>query len=297
MLYYFKYGITFPQILDITVNIVAGISMLWFLGAILGFKFEGRWKKCLVCILGGICGYLALLLNIDRYLHDRNYTVKLLTFFVYSLFFLKGKIITKAISSILTLEMMLIGASISTTLFSFVTGLSSMAAYERVGYRYILFRCFDILLAVLLYYTVILFLRKTRIMEDKSNYFGITVVGITTILVVFSTSVKQNYYIDNMLLVSIFIGIVLINVAVYYFTIKRQKSEQARATLQQQYNFQRDYINDVNDLHQKLRQVKHDMKNHIQCVASMINDDKKRRQSIILKSCRRRFQSTYPIPL
>lgn len=275
MQYYLEHGITLLQSLDTTVNIVACISMLWFLGAILGFKFEGHWKKCLVCALGGICGYLALLLNIDRYLHDRNYTVKLLTFFVYSLFFLKGKIITKVISSILTLEVMLIGTSISAMLFSFFTGLPSMSAYERVGYRYVAFQLFNIIFIFLLYCAVVVFLRKTKIMENRANYFGVTVVGITTILVIFSTSAKQNYYMDNTLLVSIIIGIIFINVAIFYFSVKREKAEQARASLQQQYNFQKDYINDVNDLHQKLRQVKHDMKNHIQCLASMINDDKK----------------------
>lgn len=271
---YFK---SFTATFEYTVSFLEILLMLYFLSSCLTTKFKGKKKTIIIKILYGFM-VTDITMMVNFYKGNRISDFVLVgLILIFCLVFLKSKLLAKIILSIINVLLVYIVTYISKIITSFLTNKGLDYILNECGITRIIFKFLTLSILFIVYRLIINFLNRKEYKLTNSELIIMALVAVVSIylaycdywVVGYGADIKRNVYYITMLC-----GIVIINLIVQYQFVKIGKEEKTRLTIEQKYNYQQKYINDVNEIYNQIRKTKHDLKNNITCAAMLINDKK-----------------------
>lgn len=258
-------------IFELLVNMVEEGTALLFMSVYLGWRYSGT-KRVVGYIIATIASVGLITYFNSLFLNEGLYTLLLmLMYFIYALVCLKGDVYSKLFISAFTNSLMSFIAIISIMLFSICVETEQL--YMNSGPRYgVIFFSKTLLILV----CVLLLKFKNSNMKPKMRVNVATAVpfigilsasGITSIFL--KTDLAQ-----EMLFVSF--AVLFVNLLIYYIFIKISKDmeeESEAKALLQKYELDKKHAVEVEELYSKTCSIRHDMVNHLETVASLIEKD------------------------
>ena len=259
---------------ELLVNVIEEGTALLFMSFYLGWKFKGA-KRIAGFTLATIAAVILISYFNSLFLNEGLYTLLLmLMYFIYALVCLKGDIYSKLFISAFTNSLMSFIAIISIMLFSMFFETAQL--YVISGPRYgVIF----VSKALLILVCTLLIKFKNSSLDPKMRVNVATVVpfagilsasGITSIFL--KTDLAQ-----EMLFISF--AVLFVNLLIYYIFMKisRDMEEESEAKiLLQKYEMDKKHTTEVEELYSKTCSIRHDMVNHLETVASLIEKDSKK---------------------
>ncbi len=259
---------------ELLVNVIEEGTALLFMSFYLGWKFKGA-KRIAGFTLATIAAVILISYFNSLFLNEGLYTLLLmLMYFIYALVCLKGDIYSKLFISAFTNSLMSFIAIISIMLFSMFFETAQL--YVISGPRYgVIF----VSKALLILVCTLLIKFKNSSLDPKMRVNVATVVpfagilsasGITSIFL--KTDLAQ-----EMLFISF--AVLFVNLLIYYIFMKisRDMEEESEAKiLLQKYEMDKKHTTEVEELYSKTCSIRHDMVNHLETVANLIEKDSKK---------------------
>ena len=206
-----------------------------------------------------------------------------LIIFIYALMKLKGTIINKLFSAIIPIIIMIISSAFITNFYSVLFGIP----FEAILSERSLPRAAAVVSAQLLIIYLMMISMKILKKEQRDTKLNmgewiliISLLGISMLISAVlnftsleNVSLKVHYYI-----VLIFLGILLVNIIVFYMVLGLSRANSIRhqnqlLKIKQEYNQQ--YISNANAEFEVIRKIRHDFRNNISAVYQLVEDDKK----------------------
>ncbi len=200
---------------------------------------------------------------------------------LYAVFFLNGSIYEKIVlASIDNVLKMITGISVL-TLISYLSPLEVTNLITKRGIE----RFIVLAMAMSSYF----FLTRMILRLQRNNKFALTIMEWIAILSVFITSFAAGVLVFEILLTSpntkqndfyavlIMISLILINVLCYYIFVKMSAKNKERL----QYTFmelrlkeQEKNLIEMKQSYEEIRKIRHDMKNYVECAATLLHSGK-----------------------
>jgi hypothetical protein len=199
--------------------------------------------------------------------------VSLVICFIYSIFFLKGDVYIKIFAVFTSNVLILIINSLVLTGFSKIYN----SGFEELIMSRNAVRFEILLITKFLYFLftqiILVLCRKKEYELNKTEWTAVLTVFLTTLVgtaAVFEIMLSQY---SDIACVILLIGLVLINLSVYFFMIKisidnREKTHMKLLGIQ--LSEQKDRICEINEMYGEILQIRHDMKKCISCVGALI---------------------------
>lgn len=251
-----------------------------FIGADFAVRFlKGKNRKCTI-----ICFFLILLsdivittlLNSFILFEGALGFIRIIINFIIILFLMKDTLFEKIITSILIDASMLIISLVSLNTLSAAFNISITELASENGFVRL----------INLFATKFVFFIFTRIMiqiKRKNTYslsfmewFTLSIVFIIAVFVemlIFNVTLQYDISTNNPSFIAVGIGLVLINVFVYALMVNISRKNAERTELlidKMQLEMYRNQLTDAEKQYNEMRNIRHDMKNHLQCISELI---------------------------
>ncbi len=269
------------QICEIAATVLETAILLEFINKLLGSKLRGiRNILQLLCAFVLINGYMITSAHISVKYSAVLDLFGIFLYVVYTLIFMKGSIIYKIITPIL---------SIMTILF--INLIVSITASNVLNYApNDLLESGNVLRIFLLFITKFSFFILTRFVLkvvkpkeaflDKHELMAVSVIFIISVMIVgFSSEVYysdiRNGTIDKFLII-LLVGLVVINIIAFilFGIIARKNREKLKYTMMEmQYELQKKSYDSVRTVYHNLQILQHDLKNNLLCVYNLIENN------------------------
>ncbi|NYB75555.1 GHKL domain-containing protein [Sedimentibacter hydroxybenzoicus DSM 7310] len=266
-------------VFELSVNLFESYLMVEFISKYNGYKFYGIKRNIL---FGGTV--IAIFLNVtamnyvQSYVESANY-ISLIIIVSYSLYALNGKNKIKIFSCIVFNVLMILTAMIS---------LLSISTIFIVDIKYIIttfsvYRLTAAILSKILLFYLSRIIIKIRVnqYEKSSNlsWFAVTLIPVLTIFIMVtiteSVLVNKDPRISFYFLLSM-IGLIIINAFSYFMFTKlgeEHKKNLENTIINQRYILSQKHNDEVKELYNEIKIIKHDMKNHLINIREYINNN------------------------
>lgn len=266
---------------ETAVNMLECLIIADFVSEYLGNRYAGKKK-----VSGFLLLWLLLFINVTISNHVTNYegiaiVIPIFICFVYSLFFLNGKVLGKLFVSVLVMAIIVIVNLLVMISISF----ASVIPVENVFANQGIHRVIAVISSKFLLFFVTRALLRIKSKNEEyikpSEWVVTIVIPFISILIIIalldvSLLVGQNDQIQFYLLL-ILVAVAATNIITYYLyirTIRNNKLKIQYELLQQERTYQQEHIDDVRKLYEEIRQIRHDLKNNITCTAELVKAQK-----------------------
>lgn len=199
---------------------------------------------------------------------------------IYTLFFLKGNILVKLIMPVVSFVINVVISFSLIYLISFATGQTiEQLILESSVYRYFLVAMVNITNVTMLLILLRLSKKEIKITKwtDAIAFIIVPSVAIFIIYCTFFVLAKTGYRSDIMLfLMLICLSMVIITVIVWLMMSRLSKDNEIKTKLllsEQREKLYEENVIQTNAQIEKVVKVKHDMKNHLMCIGSLISEN------------------------
>lgn len=253
------------------------IISIYFITTYLDSKYEGKSKISTMCL--AILFLFTIIFFKDAFMVREGYFALIYPalYTLYAVICLKGNLIGKISISFFAFILNLVTIITIPYLVSKLTGVE---IYDMIEHFNAL-RIITLMLTKVVYFYALLIVLKLHLHKrltynTNQSIFVVLFQLITLIVLVFilnGTNYTPSNQINQMLLIIACGGVILSNVMTYLLINRINYVNQVETDLlllQQQHDYQKQYINDVKELHQEVNHVRHDLKNHMYAISILL---------------------------
>lgn len=269
-------------VFEFTVNIFQGIVMTFFPYAYLGDKNGDKYFKSIGLCFGVITGIVITVMNYFTIFEHVFALAYALTVFIYALVSLKGSIMKKLFASILSILIVLIITAVVSNFACMLFNTSINELFTEYNVERLAAVISDQLIILYCMWVALNLLRKNVSRNGLSykEWLLILVVLVFSILICALLNLMSLYNsidTNRKLTALIFLGIVLINVIVFYLVVDLSRinmiiQENKLLKLQREYN--KRYIENANTEYDVIRKLRHDSKSNYTVIYTLLCDGK-----------------------
>lgn len=268
------------NVFELIVNVYEGFIIFHFVCAFLDFNIKNQKNK--VIYLVGILGHVVLvtIINSLTFFEGVIGLIYPVVVFVFTLVFLDGSTLKKAVASILPFACIIMVNTIVTATLTTVTDSNLESIYNsRNIYRFIMIVLVQI--TVTYVYQIILKITTKKSMTLKfSEWFLIfSVLGISIIAFILIHMVQIHNELsekDTLYLLAAKAGMAIINIVCFFMVNKLSKAnvtESENRTLKQQNEYQKLYADDLKKQYEEIHCIRHDVKQHYNILMTLIKKE------------------------
>lgn len=200
---------------------------------------------------------------------------------IYGLFLLNGSVFEKVIIACIDNGLKMITSISILTLISYLSPLEVNHLITEQGIE----RLYVLVVTQSTYF----FLTRVILRLQKNNKFSLSLMEWAAILLVFITSFATGVFVFEITLTSpntklndlysvlIMAGLILINVLCYYIFVKismKNREKLKYSLIELKLMEQEKNLNEMKRSQDEIRKIRHDMKNHVECLALLIHNGK-----------------------
>lgn len=264
------------EVFEIAVNLCEKFIVYYFICSFLKHNFKTS-KGKFIYILGSVWGAIVTTCINSITLYDWWTSVIYITsYFVFAYIFLKGEIIVKLLVAIISDLVSIATSNLVTGAFSIVLKSTPNLLYTMQGAHRVLGVLMCQTLNLFLYSLILKFVNKSILdMKKKEWILIISVFLISTLsfaIIQVALNEEKLSSTTMLLLMMCEIGLIVLNIISLYITISLNKSnrdaEEAKLREQQLRNDVQ-YAETVRSQYQEIRNIRHDMKQHLVVVSGL----------------------------
>ncbi len=267
------------NVFELLVNVYEGCIIFHFVCAFLDFNIKNQKNK--IIFLVGILGHVVLvtIINSLTFFEGVIGLIYPVAVFVFTLVFLDGSILKKAVASILPFACIIMVNTIVAATLTTVTDSNLESIYNsRNIYRFIMIVLVQI--TVTYVYQIILKITTKKSMTLKfSEWFLIfSVLGISIIAFILIHMVQIHNELsekDTLYLLAAKAGMAIINIVCFFMVNKLSKAnitESENRTLKQQNEYQKLYAANLQSQYEEIHCIRHDVKQHYNVLMTLLNN-------------------------
>ncbi len=295
--------ITVGIIVEITVNLIQQILFIGFLYLFFE-KSENKVKNYLAFTIS-----VMLLFMMENYytFHEMTFNhldslITIIVMILYSLIFLKGELYLRIIMPLVCYGLNMIIAFATIYLMGAITGKTIAESVEfSTAFRYIYLIVVETMYIIIL--CLILRIRKKKIViSSPYDVFAFIAIPILCMVAMYSdVFIYQIVDFDSRILVLIIINLlvlIVISVLVWILLMKISKDNQVKTELllsKQREEMYKISVLSANENIEKTSHIKHDIKNNVMTVSSLIKNEKYDKAQSICDSISRNLSDATPI--
>lgn len=261
---------------EIVVTLCEQFIVYYFMCSFLKHDFKTS-KGKVVYVFGSISG--AVLVTFLNYFTLYDWwlsAIYIAYWFVYALLFLNGKVLSKLLAAVIS-DLVIIGSSnLITGIFSIILKSSLDEIYAGQNMYRVIGAILCQTMNIYLYGLILKVADKTILLMKKKEWFLIISVFLISIfsLAMIHIALNEAALSDttsNMLLLTE-IGLFGLNIICLYITVSLNKSNRTTEELklkEQQYMHNIQYAEAVRSQYQEIRNIRHDMKQHLAAVSGL----------------------------
>ena len=294
-------------VFELSINVFQGFIFVYFCHGFLGSRFkppEGKKHTNLEMVLYVTASLLmALLITMINLYYEVFNTVE--TYFLigflmlYSLFFLRGKIVMRLFIPIFIVCANYAISSMMIFIMSSVTGESShdLMLFQHSFYRYLLVLLVNAVFVLLIVLVLRLKNRKFDMLKwtDWVAFIVIPVIALAIVLMAYAVSLEPNITREHVaFLAFISGGVVVIAVLIWVMLVKISKDREMElrySLLEQQYQYQKENILQSGQSLKEMSTLRHDMKNKLLLIGQLITNGETDKAIKMCGACREEIEA------
>lgn len=267
---------------EFTINIFQGIIMTHFPYLYLGDKNGRKYFKSVGVLFGILTGLVITLMNHLTSFEHMFALAYALTVFIYALVSLNGSVMKKLFASVLSILIVLVTTAVVSTFAGVLFGTGINELFTEYNIERFVAVISDQLIILYCMWVMLNLLRKSDSKSGLSykEWLLILVVLIFSIAICALLNLMSLYNSldsNRKLTALIFLGLVLINVIVFYLVVDLSRintliQENKLLKLQREYN--KRYIENANTEYGVIRKLRHDSKDNYTVIYTLLCDGK-----------------------
>jgi signal transduction histidine kinase len=274
-------------VVEILASAFENIVIMWVMGKFLNHRFNGAKKA--VFFVGFLTLTIALITLINnQIMFEGAYAfIPVFIVFLYGCFALEGKLLLKAVITIMSLCLIfLINISVS-LLTTYIFGIENeVFLTENDELRLLALFLTKFIFAVVAVIAVKL-AGKSSFTLRRTELLTSVVVFITTMIIGFNAiELQMKYNRQGDLSLSLIIGIIFINIfVIYMFRVmtKGNERELENSLLRIQLSEQKAMIEDAGSISTEIKQAEHDVKHHILSALTLLENNNAEQAEVYLR--------------
>lgn len=268
------------NVFELLVNVYEGFIIFHFVCSFLDFNFKNQKNKIIFSV--GVLGHVVLvtIINSLTFFEGVIGLIYPVAVFVFTLVFLDGSILKKAVASILPFACIIMVNTIITATLTTVIGSDLESIYNsRNIYRFIMIITVQTIITYL--YQLILKIMEKRSMTLKYTEWILifSVLGVSIVVFVLIHLVQMHNELsakDTLYLLAAKAGMIIINLVSFFMVNKLSKAnitESENRTLKQQNEYQKLYADDFKKQYEEIHCIRHDVKQHYNVLMTLIKKE------------------------
>lgn len=264
------------DIFEIVATLCEQLILFYFICKFLRCDLKTRREK-VVYVFGSILGTVLVTALNSITLYDWWLSVIYIAYwFVFSLFFINGKVLSKLLASILSDVVSICTSNIVTGILSIALKSTPVQLYSTQGVYRVLGVLMCQALNLFLYSIILKSVNKTILeMKKKEWVLIISVFSISTLsfaIIQIALNESRLSETTSLMLLLSEIGLIVLNIICLYIMISLNQSNRTAAELklkEQQLKHDIQYAETVRSQYQEIRQIRHDIKQHLDAVSGL----------------------------
>ena len=258
---------------ELSINLLESFLILEFLAEHFGFHVSEP-KKYYGFILLWLCSFGSVsFFSWEPGLESGSIYAQVLLNFLFCAWLLKGNRKDQAFMSAFVMCCIMLISSFTAFLFGHLPGQHWTTILNQFGP----IRMIAVLTSKVLFFQVtrVLLRIKKHVKLEKTEIFTLAVLPVLSIIIIsiLVTAVVDMPQVQNLFFFAVCI-LMGSNVLTYYLFVQLGKSAEMKQELELlnlQYDCAQKNAEDIQNLYDKIRAVRHDMSNHLSCIASMLH--------------------------
>lgn len=264
---------------EISANLAYGVLWCYFIVKYFGFKEHIRAKYLVSCIFSFILSTIICVFNYFVAYEGYFASIYVLIIFIFTLIYLQGNNLEKLLVSILEITLI---SGVSFIVSLSVNLLFAKELTDTITMEFNIRRLIIIILIFAIYLLMlklILYLKKEFHEMTKSQWLIIILIPLISLILIISImeiilmiTADRSYY---FFLVVFVISIIALNILIYMFMgiLNRNNKMLLKYQLESQQRFYEEKnIDNIKNMYEKIRILKHDMKHHNDFIMTKIID-------------------------
>ncbi len=264
------------DIFEIVATLCEQLILFYFICNFMKHDFKTRRGK-VIYVFGSVLGTALVTVLNSVTLYDWWLSVIYIAYwFVFSLFFINGKVLSKLLAAILSDVVSICTSNIVTGILSIALKSTPTQLYSTQGVYRILGVLMCQTLNLFLYSLILKSVNKTILeMKKKEWILIISVFSISTLsfaIIQIALNESRLSEATSLMLLLSEIGLIALNIICLYIMISLNQSNRAAEELklkEQQLKHEIQYAETVRSQYQEIRQIRHDMKQHLDAVSGL----------------------------
>lgn len=261
-------------IFETAVNALEAFLILEFLAQYFGFRIQAPIRHIGFCIFWIVSTVAITLFSWNESFEIFSSLSQILINFIFCLILLKGNIGAKIFISTFTM----VGIVLLSSFTAFIVGHVTKEEINEI------YTQFDLVRITAIFMSKVLFFQITRIIlriKTDSNFLKLDTIPLVIIPIISICSVSlltdvALWYPDSQQMIFYVIClIILLSLLTYCLFIRLSRSSQLKhdfELLNLQYDCAKQNAEDIQNMYENIRSIRHDMKNHLLCIENLLKD-------------------------
>ena len=264
-------------VFELSINAIECFIIIEFLTKYFGSKFEGNWRKPLFFLIAWVISFVELsYVNSLIPFDGIAIFIAAIMYFIYARISLKGHIFTQLFISVIIMAIIMVIGVSSIFIFGLVLKTDMLELIVN-------FNAIRILL-VLTTKTLLFFITRIMLKSKKDSQMQlkewiplivIPVISIVSISFLADATMKSSIIQNDVIYVTV--CILITTVIIYYLFTQLSSEYQLKSQhllLQQQYNYERKQVEDIQLAYQNMKELRHEMKNHFLALSVLLTENR-----------------------
>lgn len=259
---------------ETAVNALEAFLILEFLAQYFGLRIQAPMRYIGFCIFWIVSTTAITLFSWNESFEILSSLSQILINIIFCMILLKGNIGTKIFISTFTM----VGIVLISSFTAFFVGHVTQEEINKIYTR------FDLVRITAIFMSKVLFFQITRIIlriKTDSNFLKLDIIPLVVIPIISICSVSiltdiALWYPDSQQMIFYVIClIILLSLLTYYLFIRLSRSSQLKhdyELLNLQYDCAKQNAEDIQNMYENIRSIRHDMKNHLLCIANLLQN-------------------------